>query len=100
MCPTSAERVIKLHLHWWHGDRNARQELIPLLCADLRRLARRYLWLERPDRALQSGCPVHGPCLRRVHEEPLRWQSRAHFFGVAADAKSMTDVLLDRARSP
>ena len=100
MCPTSAERVIKLQLNWWHGDQNARGELIPLVYAELWRLARRYLWQQRPDRAFQSGGPVHEPCLRRLHEESPRWQSRAHFFGVAAHAQLMRDILVDRARSP
>jgi hypothetical protein len=100
MCPTSAERVIKLHLNGWHGDQNAREELIPLLCAELRRLARRYLWLERPDRAFQNGGPVHAPCLRPLHEGPPQWQSRAHFSGIAANTQLMREILVDRARSP
>jgi len=100
MCPTSAERVIKLHLHWWHGDQNARGELIPLLCAELRRLARRYFWQVRPGCSFQYGGQVHEPCLRRVHKEPPQWQSRAHFFGIAARTKLMRHILVDRAGSP
>jgi hypothetical protein len=54
MCPASAERVNELLLNWGHGDPNAREELIPLVYAELRRIARRYLWQERPDHTLQS----------------------------------------------
>lgn len=99
MYPTSAERVIKLQLNWWHGDQNAREEPIPMVYAELRRLARRHLWQERPDLALQSVGPVHEPYLRRLHVEPAQWQSRAHFYGVAAHAQLMRDIHVDRARS-
>src|ERR1700732_4944078 len=97
MCPASAERVSELLLNWGHGDQNAREELIPLVYAELRRIARRYLWQERPDHTLQSGALVHEAYLRLLHEEPPQWQNRAHFFGVAAQL--MRHILVDHARS-
>lgn len=95
MCP-AAERVSVLLLNWGQGDPNARDELIPLVYAELRRIARRYLWQERPDHTLQSGALVHEAYLRLVHEKPPQWQNRAHFFGVAAQL--MRHILVDHAR--
>ena len=96
MCPESAERVSELLLNWGHGDQNAREELIPLVYAELRRIARRYLWQERPDHTLQSGALVHEAYLRMPHEKPPQWQNKAHFFGVAAQL--MRHILVDHAR--
>jgi RNA polymerase sigma factor (TIGR02999 family) len=97
MCPASAARVSELLLNWGHGDQGAREELIPLVYAELRRIARRYLWQERPDHTLQSGALVHEAYLRLAHDEPPQWQNRAHFFGVAAQL--MRRILVDHARS-
>jgi RNA polymerase sigma factor (TIGR02999 family) len=97
MCPASAERVSELLLNWGQGDQGAREELIPLVYVELRRIARRYLWQERPDHTLQSGALVHEAYLRLVHDQPPQWQNRAHFFGVAAQL--MRHILVDHARS-
>ena len=97
MCPASAERVSELLLNWGHGDQSAREELIPLVYVELRRIARRYLWKERPDHTLQSGALVHEAYLHLLHEEPPQWQNRAHFFGFAAQL--MRHILVDHARN-
>src|SRR5216684_7425620 len=97
MCPASAARVSELLLNWGHGDQKAREELIPLVYAELRRIARRYLWQERPDHTLQSGALVHEAYLRLIRDKPPQWQNRAHFFGVAAQL--MRHILVDHARS-
>jgi RNA polymerase sigma factor (TIGR02999 family) len=96
MCPASAERVSELLLNWGHGDQSAREELIPLVYVELRRIARRYLWKERPDHTLQSGALVHEAYLHLLHEEPPQWRNRAHFFGFAAQL--MRHILVDHAR--
>ena len=96
MCPASAERVSELLFNWGHGDQSAREELIPLVYVELRRIARRYLWKERPDHTLQSGALVHEAYLHLLHEEPPQWRNRAHFFGFAAQL--MRHILVDHAR--
>src|SRR5882762_6115632 len=96
MCPASSERVSELLFNWGHGDQSAREELIPLVYVELRRIARRYLWKERPDHTLQSGALVHEAYLHLLHEEPPQWQNRAHFFGFAAQL--MRHILVDHAR--
>jgi hypothetical protein len=54
MCPASAERVSELLYNWGHGDQSAREELIPLVNAELRPNSRPYFCQERPDHRLQS----------------------------------------------
>jgi RNA polymerase sigma factor (TIGR02999 family) len=85
-----------LLLNWGQGDQSAREELIPLVYVELRRIARRYLWKERPDHTLQSGALVHEAYLHLLHEEPPQWRNRAHFFGFAAQL--MRHILVDHAR--
>lgn len=94
---TSSAQVSKLLNDWGQGDQGALEALIPLVYDELRRLARRYLRRERPDHTLQSAALVHEAYLRMVQQEPLQWQSRAHFFGVAAQV--MRHILVDHARS-
>lgn len=97
MCPASAARVSELLLHWGHGDQNAREELIPLVYGELRRIARRRLRGERPGHTLQSRALVHEAYLRLLRDESPQWQNRAHFFGVAAQL--MRHILVDHARN-
>ena len=97
MCPGSAASVSKLLLNWGRGDPEAREELIPLVYDELRHIARRHLWHERPDHTLQSGALVHEAYLRLPHENLPQWQNRAHFFGVAAQL--MRRILVDYARN-
>ena len=97
MCPASPASVSRLLLSWGQGDQDAREQLIPLVYAELRRIARRHLWSERPDHTLQSGALVHEAYLRFVHDKSPQWQNRAHFFGVAAQL--MRHILVDHARS-
>jgi len=97
MCPASSSRVSELLVHWGHGDQDAREALIPLVYDELRRIARRYLWRERPDHTFQSAALVNEAYLRLVNQEPPQWQNRAHFFGVAAQL--MRHILVDHARN-
>jgi RNA polymerase sigma factor (TIGR02999 family) len=97
MHPASSAQVSKLLVNWGQGDQDAREALIPLVYDELRRLARRHLWRERPDHTLQSAALVHEAYLRLIHQDPPQWQNRAHFFGVAAQL--MRHILVDHARN-
>ncbi|SPF40420.1 RNA polymerase, sigma-24 subunit, ECF subfamily [Candidatus Sulfopaludibacter sp. SbA4] len=77
------------------GNRAAEDELIPLVYAELRRLAASYMRLERPDHTLQPTALVHEAYLRLVGQESS-WQNRTHFLGVAA--QQMRRILVDHAR--
>ena len=81
---------------WGRGDRHALDRLLPVIYAELRRIAARQLRLEREGHTLQPTALVHEAYLRLVEQRSVDWQSRAHFFGVAAQV--MRRVLVDHAR--
>jgi RNA polymerase sigma factor (TIGR02999 family) len=88
--------VTRLLRAWGEGDLEAREQLMPLVYAELRRLAARYLRRERPGHSLQPTALVHEAYLRLVGQERVVWQNRAHFFGIAA--QMMRRILVDHAR--
>ena len=88
--------VTQLLNNWSDGDSAALDEIMPILYDELRRLAAHYLRGERMGHTLQPTALVHEAYLRLVNQNEVRWQSRAHFFGVAA--QMMRRVLIDHAR--
>jgi RNA polymerase sigma factor (TIGR02999 family) len=79
------------------GDAQAAEQLLPLVYAELRRLAARKLAREKPGQTLQATALVHEAYLRLVDTEKAgHWDSRGHFFAAAAEA--MRRILVDRAR--
>lgn len=88
--------VTQLLVNWADGDRAALDELTPLVYSELRRLAGRYMRREGPGHTLQPSALVNEAFLRLVDQRDVRWQNRAHFFGVAAQL--MRRVLIDAAR--
>lgn len=97
MGPPSSIRIDKLLAEWSQGNADAREALIPVVYDELRRLARRQLWRERPDHTLQSAALVNEAYLRLIRQDNPQWQSRAHFFAVAAQL--MRHILVDHARN-
>jgi RNA polymerase sigma-70 factor, ECF subfamily len=81
---------------WAGGDRAALDRLLPLVQDELHRLAHRYLQRERVGHTLQTTALVHEAYLRLVDQRRVRWQNRAHFFGIAA--QMMRRILIDHAR--
>jgi RNA polymerase sigma factor (TIGR02999 family) len=81
---------------WSRGDRSALNRLLPLVYAELRRVAVRQLRKERADHTLQPTALVHEVFIRLVDQRRVDWQNRAHFFGVAATV--MRRILVDHAR--
>ena len=81
---------------WSRGDRTALNQLLPLVYAELRRVAARQLRSERTDHTLQPTALVHEVFIRLVDQRQVDWQNRAHFFGVAANV--MRRILVDHAR--
>jgi RNA polymerase sigma factor (TIGR02999 family) len=88
--------VTRLLVQWADGDRQAMEDLLPLVYDELRRLAGSYLRRENPGHTLQNTALVHEAYLRLVDQE-VSWQSRAHFFGIAA--QMMRRILVDHART-
>ena len=79
------------------GDKPALEALMPMVYAELRRLAAHYLKGERPGQTLQPTALVHEAYLKLLKDRPERWQNRAHFCAIAAHA--MRQVLIERARA-
>jgi RNA polymerase sigma factor (TIGR02999 family) len=89
--------VTQLLLAWNQGDREAVEQLIPVVYAELRRIAAGYFRHERPGHSLQATGLVHEAYLKLVDQQRVRWQNRAQFFGVAA--QMMRRILVDHART-
>lgn len=92
----TASRVTALLQAWNAGDRTALDRLVPLILAELRRLARRYMRRERAGHTLQTTALIHEAYIRLVEAQGVNWQNRAHFFGISA--RVMRRVLVDFAR--
>jgi RNA polymerase sigma-70 factor, ECF subfamily len=96
MSTASPHEVTRLLQDWRNGDKAALERLTPLVYDELRRLANHYLRGERKDHTLQGTALVHEAYMKMVGYTDLEWQSRAHFFGVAA--RIMRQILIDHAR--
>src|SRR5580698_6605607 len=94
---SSPGKVTQLLAQLRAGQRDAESKLIPLVYAELRRLAAHYLRGERPDHTLQPTALVHEAYLRLTKLHDVDWQSRSHFFATAATV--MRRILVDHARA-
>jgi RNA polymerase sigma factor (TIGR02999 family) len=81
---------------WSDGDRQALDQLMPIVYEELRRLAHYYMKGERAGHSLQTTALVNEAYLRLVDYERMQWQDRAHFRAVSAQA--MRRILVDHAR--
>ena len=90
------EQVTELLIDWSNGDKAALDKLMPLVYDELRRLARYYMRRERAGATLQTTALVNEAYLRLIDQKNVRWQNRAHFFGIAAQL--MRRILIDSAR--
>jgi RNA polymerase sigma factor (TIGR02999 family) len=88
--------VTALLADWNRGNRDALDELLPLVYAELRRIAARHLRRERVGHTLQPTALVNEAYLRLVDQRHVDWENRAHFFGAAAHL--MRRILVDHAR--
>lgn len=91
-----AHELTQLLAAWSDGEEEALAKLAPLVHAELYRLAKRYMSRERPDHLLQTSALINEAYVRLIDWKSVRWQNRAHFFGVAA--QMMRRILVDFAR--
>jgi len=82
---------------WSNGDATALDRLIPVVYQELRRMADQYLRREDSGHSLQPTALVHEAYMRLIDQTKVEWQSRAHFFGVAA--QMMRRILIDHAKT-
>ncbi|MCL2660418.1 MAG: sigma-70 family RNA polymerase sigma factor [Acidobacteriaceae bacterium] len=95
--PMDPTNVTGLLIAWRNGDQQAYEKLVPLVYAELRRLAAGYLRHDRPDHTLQPTALVHEAYLRLNQGAPPECENRAHFMAIAA--RAMRDILVDHSRS-
>ena len=88
--------ITELLVRWSNGDSAALERLLPLVEAELHRLAHSYMRRENEDHTLQTTALVNEAYLKLCDQTRVRWQNRAHFFGIAAQL--MRRVLIDYAR--
>jgi len=89
--------ITQLLLRWSSGDQAALNQLMPIVYDELYKLAHGYLRRERPDHTLQPTALINEAYLRLVKQDFPEWQSRRHFYGVAAQL--MRQILVDYART-
>jgi RNA polymerase sigma-70 factor, ECF subfamily len=95
--PQAPGEVTSLLIELHGGSKSAEERLIPLVYGELRRLAASYLRRERGDHTLQPTALINEAYLRLVEMQDLDWQSRSHFFAIAA--RLMRRILIDHARA-
>ena len=88
--------VTRLLVAWRDGDAAALDQLVPLVEAELRRLAHRYVRRERPGHLLQTTALVNEAFIRLVSWRDVSWQNRSHF--LAMSARMMRQILVDMSR--
>jgi RNA polymerase sigma factor (TIGR02999 family) len=93
---SSTHEVARLLAEWGKGNQQALDDLTPLVYQELRQLAASCLRNERQGHTLHPTDVVHEAYLRLVDQKNPSWQSRSHFFGVAA--RLMRQILVDHAR--
>ena len=92
----TSKEITQLLAAWSEGDQSALDRLAPLIHSELHRLAHHYMSRERPGHLLQTSALVNEAYVRLIDWKNVRWQNRAHFFGVAA--QMMRRILVDFAR--
>ncbi len=91
------KNITELLVGYGHGDKEALDQLMPIVYEELRRQAARYLRKERPGHTLETTALIHEAYVRLVDQRHVQWQNRAHFFGIAAQL--MRRILVDHART-
>jgi RNA polymerase sigma factor (TIGR02999 family) len=93
---TAPHQVTRLLQEWSEGDESALAKLMPLVHEELHRLAHQHMRRESAGHVLQTSALINEAYIRLVDQPQIRWQDRAHFFGIAA--RLMRHILVDDAR--
>ena len=92
----SSSEITDLLLAWNDGEVEALEKLVPLVERELRRLAKSYMRRERAGHTLQTTALINEAYVRLIDARKIRWQNRAHFYGLAA--RVMRRILVDFSR--
>ncbi len=93
----ATENLTKILVRYSEGSPEAREELLPAVYGELKKIAASYMRREYPGHTLQATALVHEAYFRLIDQESVKWQNRAHFFGIAAQL--MRRILIDHARA-
>ena len=93
----NSQQITQLLNQWSNGDAEVLDDLMPLVYKELRRQAAGYLRRERTDHTLQPTALINEAYLKLIDQRDMKWQNRAHFFAIAAQA--MRRILVDYART-
>ena len=91
------QNITEILRQWSGGSREALDELMPLVYAELRRQAAQYLRRERQNHTLQTTALINEAYLKLIDQRDVNWESRTHFFAIAAQA--MRRILVDYAKT-
>ena len=94
---SSTAAVTELLIGWSNGDETALDRLMPVVDAELHRIAHYHMNRENPGHTLQTSALVNEAYLKLINQRDVRWQNRAHFFAIAS--KLMRRILLDHAKA-
>jgi len=92
----NSQQITQLLKQWSDGDAEVLDDLMPLVYVELRRQASGYLRRERSNHTLQPTALINEAYLKLIDQREVKWQNRAHFFAIAAQA--MRRILVDYAR--
>lgn len=93
----SPPEITQLLVDWANGDQTALDTLMPMVYAELHRLAHHYMKRERPGHTIQTSALVNEAYLKLIDQRKTHWQNRAQFFAISAQL--MRRILVDHARS-
>ena len=79
------QNITQLLVAWNEGNQEALDKLMPLVYEELHRQAARFLRRERSDHTLQTTGLIHEVYLKLVNQREVNWESRTHFFAIAAN---------------
>jgi RNA polymerase sigma-70 factor (ECF subfamily) len=94
---SGGQDVTELLAAWREGDQAALDRLVPLVYAELKRIARRHMYRESEGHLLQTTALVHEAYMKMVSQKEAKWENRAHFFAISS--QQMRRILVDMARS-
>ncbi|MDT4897658.1 MAG: hypothetical protein QOH25_2735 [Acidobacteriota bacterium] len=92
-----SQEITRMLQAWSGGDREALDDLMPLVYDELHRQASRYLRRERQNHTIQTTALIHEAYLQLIDQREVNWQNRAHFFAIAAQA--MRRILVNYAKA-
>jgi RNA polymerase sigma factor (TIGR02999 family) len=94
---SEALNITQMLRQWSDGNHSVLDDLLPLIYGELHRQAARYLRRERPEHTLQTTALINEVYLKLIDSKEMTWESRTHFFAIAA--KLMRQILVDYART-